>query len=288
MMANYMQVIWLYVIGIMVIFVGLYMLMLNSGPGSFVVMLVGLAVAAVGAAHGRKMRMMGQLGVEEIMREKGVVEAQEGQEVPEGAVAEEEEQAAPEEAEEEQQEGQAQPEDQDYVPPQEPVRLGIGSKIGGLIGRFRAAPEEVELAEEDIFNIEMEDIRKGKIAATRADVIKLVCPKCSAENAEQNYFCYKCGNKLRRRPVKEKKEEAEIAVEPGSISIIDDKRVAKVMICPKCNVANKVGDKFCWNCGKKMKSEGVGQRKGTKGKARMNGFESLFRETKGKKRRKGK
>ncbi len=59
MMSKYLQVVWLYVIGIMIIFVGVYLLMLNSGPGSFIVMLVGLGVAAMGSAHGRKMRISG-------------------------------------------------------------------------------------------------------------------------------------------------------------------------------------------------------------------------------------
>jgi len=281
MMSKYMQVIWLYLIGIAIIFIGLFMLSSNTGPSSFLVMLMGLAVAAIGAAHGRRMRMLGQLDINQLMQQ----EAQ-PQDAPEGEAEE-----APAEAAGQEQvaipDNQPQPDDQDFIPPQKPMQM-MGQRIGSFMGRFRRAPTEMPLEPEDIYNLEMEDIKKGKIAATRADVIMLVCPKCMAENEEQNYYCYKCGNKLRRKPVKEDKK-SEIAVEPGTISVVDDRRVAKVMICPKCNMANKVGDKFCWNCGKKIRSDSSVKAAPGKPKAgdSFKELDSLLKGT-GKKTRKAK
>ncbi len=253
MMSKYMQVIWLYLIGIAVIMVGLIMLSMNSGPSSFIFMLMGLAIAAIGAAHGRKMRMMGQLDMGQVMQQKaGQEQVQE-----EGGTGEEAQEEATEgvAAGQEALNAEPQPDDQDYVPPQKAMNLNIGSRIGSFMGALRGKGFEPPLEQEDIFNIEMEDIKKGKIAATRADVIMLVCPKCGSENQEKNVYCYDCGNKLQKKASELGGKQAEIRVEPGSISIVDDRRVAKVVICPKCNSANKVGDKFCFSCGKKILSD---------------------------------
>ncbi|MCD6496361.1 MAG: zinc ribbon domain-containing protein [Candidatus Aenigmarchaeota archaeon] len=248
MMSKYMQVVWLYVIGIVIIFVGLYMLMVNSGPSSFIVMLMGLAIAAMGAAHGRRMRMMGQLDFEQLMKERGFEpekpkesgkppqsEGEKGAEVPK-----------PEDFEEENQEPK-------------PRTEGL---LGGILGALKRPPAEGPLTQDEVLHLEMEDIKEGRIVPTEADVIKLVCPKCGAENESQNMFCYKCGTRLRRlTPGEEKSGKINLRIEPGAIQVVDDERVARVIICPKCNVANKVGDKYCWNCGKKLKAESKSRRK---------------------------
>jgi len=232
MMSKYLQVVWLYVIGIMIIFVGVYLLMLKSGPGSFIVMLVGLGISALGAAHGRKMRVSGELGMEDIMRQKGfdVRNEQDNQPVNEEPAAPEEEQPAEEAASgEEPREGR------------KPI----------FFKRFPSRPASAAA------DIEMEDIKSGKLAPTEADVIELVCRSCGAENDEKNFFCFNCGAKLRRKSSSEAKlkEPPLIPVEPGSIKMVGDKRVAKVVICPKCNSSNKESDKFCYNCGKKLRTE---------------------------------
>jgi hypothetical protein len=228
MMSKYMQVVWMYLIGILIIFFGIIMLTMKSGPNSFLVMLIGLAIAAIGAAHGRKMRSLGQLEMPQLPGEKGMDE--------------EKKEKRKEKAQEE-------------APAEEkPSGPGIGSAIGGFIGSLRNR-QGGNLTEGDIENIEMEDMKRGSIVSTSADVIELVCPKCMAENEEQNYYCFKCGNKLRKTPREKNEEKSGIAVEPGTISVVGDKRVAKVVICPKCNLANKVGDKYCWNCGKKIRSD---------------------------------
>jgi uncharacterized membrane protein YvbJ len=90
---------------------------------------------------------------------------------------------------------------------------------------------------------------------TEADIIEFVCPRCGAANEERNYFCFKCGNRLRRKTPSEDEAGTHLKVDPGTIEIVENQRVAKVVICPKCNVPNKVGDKFCWSCGKKIKSD---------------------------------
>ena len=243
MMAKYMQVVWLYLIGLIVILIGVYTLITNPGPVSFVVMLVGLAVAAIGAAHGRKMRMMGQFDMDQMMKDGGLVE--EGEENPEAQdVPEQEEGGPPEEAGEE---------------PRQVPQMGGGFKK--FLGSFRKTHEE-PLSEEQVLQLEIEDIKDGKIVPTEADIIEFICPVCSAANEERNYFCFKCGNKLRRKTPEEDQEgRTHLKVDPGAISIRDDQRVAKVVMCPECNTANKIRNKYCWSCGKKIKSDTLVEKK---------------------------
>ncbi len=253
MMSKYLQVVWLYIIGLIIILFGVYMLMNTPGPTSFVVMLVGLGVAAVGSAHGRKMRQMGPYGLEDLMREGGEplgpVEAEAGKDqekFPEEPLPEQgQAKAAPEQAGEAAPEEKAAPEG-----PPEPKR-------GGIMSIFRRGPPGERLMPDDVVNIELEDIKSGKLVPTEADVIELVCPRCGAENEEKNFYCYSCGNKLRRKPGPEAKTKKEMKVEPGAIALVGEQRVAKVIVCPKCNAANKESDKFCFNCGKKLRAERV-------------------------------
>ncbi len=236
MMTKYMQVVWLYVIGLIIIFVGIYTLMTSPGPTSFIIMLVGLGIAAMGAAHGRRMRMMGQLDIEQIMKEKGF--QPEETEKPNTDDFEKEGEKPPGEA---QQRAAAMAE--------------MGTKIRGLMQSFKRRPADEPMSQEEILQLEIDDIKDGKIVPTEADIIEFVCPKCGAENEERNYFCFKCGNRLRKKTPGEDDTGTHLKVEPGTIEIVEDQRVAKVVICPKCNVPNKVGDKFCWRCGKKIRSE---------------------------------
>ncbi len=241
MMTKYMQVVWLYVIGILIIFFGLYMLMTNSDPMSFMVMLMGLAVSAIGSAHGRKMRAMDQFGMEGGMQEREPAQKQPEEPRAEDFIPEE---AQPEESEESPR--------GDFAPRGQPM----SEKISGIMGIFRKKSPGEPLSKRDILHIEMDDIKGGSIVPAEADVIELVCPKCLAENESQNLFCFSCGNRLRRMtPGEEASGEINLKIEPGAIEMIDDNRVAKVIICPKCNVANNVEDRFCWNCGKKIRSD---------------------------------
>ena len=239
MMTKYMQVVWMYIIGILIILFGMYMLMTNSDPMSFMVMLMGLAVSAIGSAHGRKMRTMEQF------------------DAAQGTVPEQEQPEKPAAEDFVQQESQPQPENnepqrEDFAPRGQPM----GEKMSGIMGLFKKKEPSEPLSREEIVHLEMEDIKEGKIVPAEADVIELVCPKCLAENESQNLFCFSCGNRLRRMtPGEEASGQINLKIEPGAIEVIEDNRVAKVVICPKCNVANKVGDKFCWNCGKKMRSD---------------------------------
>jgi rRNA maturation endonuclease Nob1 len=95
------------------------------------------------------------------------------------------------------------------------------------------------------------------------EVIELVCPKCGAQNEDKNFYCFNCGNKLRRRPPNTPiiGEPIKIETEPGSIKVEGEKVVAHVMICPRCNKPNKETDKFCYSCGKKLKSETLKEKK---------------------------
>jgi len=245
MMTKYMQVVWLYVIGLSIIFIGIYSLMTSPGPASFVIMLVGLGIAAIGAAHGRRMRTMGGFDMQQMMRDKGF-----GPEKPKQAAQEphEAEEAAPEE-----EKGNEAPKAGDFAPRPESA---LSKKISGITSIFSRGPQQEPLTQDDIMRMEMEDIKEGRIVPAEADVIMLVCPKCGAENESQNLFCYKCGTRLRRLTPGEKETgRISLKIDPGAITVVDDHRVAKVVICPKCNAANKVGDKFCWNCGKKLRSD---------------------------------
>jgi len=257
MMSQYLQVIWLYVIGIMIILVGIYLLMLNSGPASFIVMLVGLAVSAIGAAHGKKMREMGMVDVQQ-MAGGGVVPAEQvqmqypvQQRMPQKVQAAQQLQVKARVLQTaEEQRAEEQPTEEDGSAPQ------------GILGIFKRQPQE-QAEPKKIMELEMEDVKSGKLVPTQADIIELVCPKCAAENDERNFYCYYCGNKLRRKPSKEGGlKKPSIQVEPGSIKIVGEKRIAKVMICPKCNVPNVEADKFCHNCGKKLKTERLPKGKG--------------------------
>jgi len=221
-----MQVIWLYVIGLVIILFGLFTLTSNPGPTSFVVMLVGLAIAAIGAAHGRRMRDMGELNFEEFMhreeeKKKAVSEAREA----------EKEKAAEEK-------GDA----QDFISDENQAgkEAEAARKPRGFFGR--EAKDEKPVVEE--------------VLPSTADEIELVCTRCGSENVESNYFCASCGNRLRRKPQKPGKEKKpDIAIDPGLIEIIDGRKIAKVVVCPKCNASNRVADKFCSKCGKKLKPE---------------------------------
>jgi ribosomal protein L40E len=237
MMSKYMQVVWLYLIGLLIIFVGIFTLVSSPGPTSFIIMLVGLAVAALGAAHGRRMRMMGQLDIDQIMHEKGLMEEKPEKPKPEDFPQQEGAGEAPE--------GQGQA-----------AAVTMSTRLRELMMSFKRRPPEEPLSQEEIMQLEMSDIKEGKIVPTEADIIEFVCPMCGAANEERNYFCFKCGNRLRRKtPREDETGRTHLKVEPGSIELVENQRVAKVVICPKCNVPNKVGDKFCWRCGKKIKSE---------------------------------
>jgi ribosomal protein L40E len=263
MMSKYLQVVWLYVTGLIVILLGVYLLMLESGPSSFIVMLIGLAIAAIGSAHGRKMRQMGTFDIEELMKEGGEPLPPGTPAVEQQATEQMEQQIGPEQPP---QPAPAQPAEQEEEVPG-PIKGVVGPeeqepaepKKGGILGIFNKEPGEPDdrhLGHDDVMEIELEDIRSGKLVPTEADVIELVCPKCGAENNEKNFYCYSCGMKLRRKPGKDAKvQEPKITVEPGSISLVGEQRVAKVIICPKCNAANKEHDKFCFNCGKKLRSD---------------------------------
>ncbi|MCK4829330.1 zinc ribbon domain-containing protein, partial [bacterium] len=153
------------------------------------------------------------------------------------------------------------PEPEDFqeeqqVPPEEQQKSAVmGTKLRDIIQSFRRRSPEEPLSQEEIMQLEMGDIKEGKIVPTEADIIECICPKCGAANEERNYFCFKCGNRLRRKAPKEDDTGTHLKVEPSTIEIVEDQRVAKIVICPKCNVPNKVGDKFCWSCGKKIKSD---------------------------------
>ncbi len=241
-MNKYMQVVWLYATGLIIIFIGIFTLISSPGPASFVVMLVGLAIAAIGAAHGRKMRMTGQLDF------NGAAESEPGPQPAEPEVTGHDEEEAEWQPEELPPEGDI---------PQHPTEPGTGSRFSGLFQSFRKAPapDEIALTQEDILQIEMDDIKGGRIVPTEADIIEFVCPKCGAANEERNFFCFTCGNKLRRKTPNEDEGGTHIKLDPGTIEMVENQRVAKIVICPKCNAPNKVGDKFCWSCGKKIKSD---------------------------------
>lgn len=245
MVGKYLQVIWLYIIGIVIIMAGVYLMLLNSGPASFIVMLVGLGVAAMGAAHGKKMRMAGEFHMEEFMGEREFGGGPMGAKAVGGSEPE-----APPEAEGQETEQTEAPKAEETVVEEEPPM----PRRGGIMSIFRRPRGMEEIPVTEIERIEMEDIKSGKLVPTEADVIELVCPKCDAENDEKNFFCFDCGNKLRRKPSKGTKEEPKIAVEPGAIQIVGERRIAKVVVCPKCNAANKQKDTFCYKCGKKLKS----------------------------------
>ncbi|UCD02850.1 MAG: zinc ribbon domain-containing protein [Candidatus Aenigmatarchaeota archaeon] len=247
MMPKYMQVVWLYLIGLLIIIVGIIMLVNSPGPMSFVVMLVGLAVAAIGAAHGRKMRMTGQFDMDQ-MKEEGPPEGVDEKPQPEDFPQEEE--APPEE----------EPEEPKQVP-------SMGGGFRRFLASFRRRQDE-PLSEEEIMQLEIDDIKEGKIVPTEADIIEFMCPVCSAANEERNYFCFKCGNKLRRKTPEEDGEgRTHLKVEPGSIEIVNEQRVAKVIMCPDCNTPNKVRNKFCWSCGKKIRSDALEEKRAKSEKA---------------------
>ncbi len=242
MMSKYMQVVWLYLIGLLIIFVGIFTLISSPGPSSFVIMLVGLTVAALGAAHGRRMRMMGQFDIEQIMREKGLVE--------------EPEKPKPEDFPQQEGAGEV-PEGRSQA-----AAVAMSTRLRELMMSFKKRPPQEPLSQEEIVQLEMSDIKEGKIVPTEADIIEFVCPMCGAANEERNYFCFKCGNRLRKKtPEEDQAGRTHLKVEPGSIELVENQRIAKLVICPKCNVPNRVGDKFCWSCGKKIRSESKGARK---------------------------
>jgi len=241
MMSKYLQVVWLYVIGILIIFVGLYLLIIKSGPSSFMVMLVGLGISAMGAAHGRRMKASGDMDLEELMRKKGLID-DEPEERPQKPV----ESATPQMEE---------PKMTEPAAPREEEKEEDEPK--GRLRNMLRRQEGKSMPEQILEEMEMADIKSGKLLATQADEIELVCPKCAAANEEKNFFCFNCGNKLRRKSIKEARgEEApNITFEPGTIKVVGQKKVAKVLICSRCNAANRESDRFCFNCGKKLKPE---------------------------------
>src|SRR4030042_6866530 len=149
MMSKYMQVVWLYIIGLLIIFIGIFTLMSSPGPASFVIMLVGLAIAALGAAHGRRMRMMGQFDIEQIMRGKGLVPDE--REKPKRRESRQAEEVEPVEGG-----GQA-------------AAPAMSAKFRELMTSFKRKPQQEQMSSEDIEQQEMSDIKEGKIVPAEAD-----------------------------------------------------------------------------------------------------------------------
>jgi predicted RNA-binding Zn-ribbon protein involved in translation (DUF1610 family) len=212
MISRYMQVVWLYMIGMVIIFIGVYMIIINSGPTSFIIMLAGLAVATMGAAHGRRMRE--DAGLSELFR--------------------------PEPRREETQQGEQQQEEPREMPEEEPGKYDDAREQKQRMAYKPSVPQAGD--------------GPRSMLPTSADIVELVCPECGMENDEKSFFCWSCGFRLRKKPSAMEKAKP-VKVEPETIEVIGGRKIAKVMVCPKCGASNKESDKYCWSCGKKIKTE---------------------------------
>lgn len=71
---------------------------------------------------------------------------------------------------------------------------------------------------------------------------RFICSKCGVGNSESSAFCFKCGNMLQNRPIKN--QSPKTIPPPSSIN---------KFFCSNCGEGNLIGSSFCSSCGNELK-----------------------------------
>ncbi len=160
---KYLKVIWLYAIGLALVFSGLYMIaLMSAGPLGFELMIAGFFFCMVGGVYGKKKLMEGDMAVEPVATVSRQVE-----QIKQNVVS----QLKPMETAPAQPQPIAQPVPQPVIQPAPAVQQ----------------PQIVE--------------REPEQPALTGGIVKvMVCPDCNTENSPQNMYCSNCGKRLRAAP----------------------------------------------------------------------------------------
>jgi hypothetical protein len=154
-----LKVIWMYALGLTLIFVGLYAIaFMSSGPTGFILMVGGLFVSMVGGIYGKK-KLLEASG-----EQLPAIETKQIDQLKQNVVS----QLKPPET------AADPPQHAPVLPKPEPKQLAQPTPI--------LPPQQIAPA-----------------VPAEGGVIKiLLCPDCSTENPPTNMFCSKCGKRLRK------------------------------------------------------------------------------------------
>jgi hypothetical protein len=182
---KYLKVIWLYAIGLVLVFSGLYMIAFGSAePTGFELMIGGFFFCMIGGVYGKKKLMEVDMGGEPAPAISRQVE-----QIKQNVVS----QLRPmETAEEEAQPVMEQPRIQPRIQAkQQPRPQPI---VQQAVQQAVQQPQVI-----------MQEPAQFSQAQVKGMIIKvMVCPDCNTENAPKNMYCSNCGKRLRAEPLPKK------------------------------------------------------------------------------------
>ena len=167
---KYLKVIWLYAVGLVLVFSGLYMIAFSSaGPLGFELMIGGFFLCMIGGVYGKKKLMEVDMAVEPVAAVSRQVE-----QIKQNVVS------------------QLRPMEPAAVQPQEAVQPQAQPQVQAVQpAPLVQQPQAMEPEQEQ--------------PQLRGGIIKvMVCPDCNTENSPQNMYCSNCGKKLRSAPTLKK------------------------------------------------------------------------------------
>ncbi len=217
-MAFFLKSIWLFLLGVVVAIIGLYCLVFRPDMGSnpFTIMLIGLFFTGAGSIYGKRKLREGESMV--------------------SAPPEQRPLGYPSQPQQPQQPPQEYPRypREAYVEAREvPAEQRIPSEQ-------REPPSEalLEVAEEAIDTKPPEPVRRPvrPVPSIPSEPVAEPAAEPVAEPAVE-------------KPEIPEKPIAEIPAKPKEAKIL------KIVVCPKCGAENEAKDKFCYNCGEKLKLE---------------------------------
>lgn len=87
-----------------------------------------------------------------------------------------------------------------------------------------------------------------EVSGSRKEVGELLCPSCGFPNLIGEKYCSECGESLNREPAAPK-VAAPVEEEPDPSAPTRSSRANKTVNCRFCGAKNKLGNKFCFECG---------------------------------------
>jgi hypothetical protein len=176
---KYLKVIWMYALGLALVFIGLYMIafmpsMASSGPYGFGLMVTGLLLSTVGGIYGKKKLL------ESSAEKLPAVENKQIDQLKQNVVS----QLKPPETAETPADIPKMAEE----PKLEPARMAdTGQEIAPKAAMPRTQYQPVQPA-----------AQAQPVAPSADGIVKvLLCPGCNTENSPANAFCFNCGKRLR-------------------------------------------------------------------------------------------